>query len=367
MIRINAVILYIIFLYFGVVNNFAYAQDSDDAQNASPFEIQNVYTVETPRPIDKPSGQVIMQSELIKLKYAKAFDVANILKDKSSTLLSSRGSIRIDPRTNSLLLKDSLKRIEQIKQLVTKLDVPVSQVLIEARIVNIAKDTGRDIGIRLGLPFLNDKTDGALDSQNFGTALDKRLDINFKAAPVDANPAQLGLMLHRLGRGLLLDLELSALESEGQAEVVASPRLMTTNNYEAVIESGEDIPYQEATLSGATAVAFKKAALSLRVKPQITADDKLLMNLLVNQDFDSGRRVQGVPVILTKSISTNVLVNNGETVILGGIYKKDKHNAIIKVPILGNIPLLGVLFRRIQVRFKNEELLIFITPRIIKQ
>ena len=164
---------------------------------------------------------------------------------------------------------------------------------------------------------------------------------------------------------MLLDLELSALESEGRAEIVASPRLMTTNQQAATIESGEDIPYQESTSSGATAVAFKKAALSLKVTPQITPDGKLLMDLLINQDSDSGRRVQGVPIIITKSIETNVLVNNGQTIVLGGIYRQDKNNSVTRVPFLGDLPVVGNLFRRSQARLSNEELLIFITPRII--
>ena len=162
-----------------------------------------------------------------------------------------------------------------------------------------------------------------------------------------------------------MDLELSALESEGRAEIIASPRLMTTNQQSAVIESGQDIPYQQATSSGATAVAFKKAVLSLKVTPQITPDGKLLMDLFITQDADSGQRVQGVPIILTKSIQTNVLVNNGQTIVLGGIYKADKNNRITRVPFLGSLPVVGYLFSRTQTTADNEELLIFITPRII--
>ncbi|KTD22423.1 type IV pilus (Tfp) assembly protein PilQ [Legionella londiniensis] len=185
------------------------------------------------------------------------------------------------------------------------------------------------------------------------------------ALPITGSPGSIGIALAKLGNDVLLDLELSALESEGRAEIIASPRLMTTNQQAAVIESGEDIPYQEATSSGATAVAFKKAVLSLKVTPQITPDGKLLMDLQINQDSDSGRRVQGVPIIITKSIETNVLVNNGQTIVLGGIYRQDKNNNITRIPFLGELPIVGNLFTRSSARLTNEELLIFITPRII--
>lgn len=311
-----------------------------------------------------------LTTELIQINYAKAFDIAGLIKDKNNSLLSKHGSLRIDPRTNSLLVKDSLKRILEIKRLISQLDIPVRQVLIEARIVNITKDCAKDLGVRFGISKEN-YFSGSLEAANEfqfnqqNTPLAKRLNINLAAIPIEAAPVSYGLSLARLGEGILLDLELSALESEGHAQIIASPRLIATDKQEAIIESGEEIPYQEATLSGGTAIAFKKAALILKVKPQITPDNKLFMDLKINQDLDSGRRVQGVPIILTKSITTNVMVNNAQTLVLGGIYKKVRHNAITFVPILGKIPIVGILFRRTQVRFKNEELLIFITPRII--
>ena len=192
-----------------------------------------------------------------------------------------------------------------------------------------------------------------------------RLNVDLGAMPFEANPASIGIALAKLGDHVLLDLELSALESEGRAEIIASPRLMTTNQQAAVIESGEDIPYQEATLSGATAVSFKKAVLSLKVIPQITPDHQLLMDLQIKQDSDSGRRVHGVPILLTKSIETRVLVKNGQTFVLGGIYKQDKNDAIVRVPFLGSIPVIGQLFSRKQIRKRHEELFIFITPKIV--
>lgn len=311
---------------------------------------------------------VPLQSDLIQINYAKATDLALLLKDKTNLLLSDRGILTADPRTNAIWLQDTAEHMRKIKTLLTQLDVPNRQVLIEARLVNMTKDCAQDIGVRFGLLRAAQPVDGLSNtmqqSQSDGQMTD-HLNVDLGALPLDATPASIGIALATMGQHVLLDLELSALESEGRAEIIASPQLITTNQEAAVIESGEDIPYQEYTASGATSVSFKKAVLSLKVVPQITADGKLMMALSINQDSDSGRRVQGVPIISTKSIETNVLVNNGQTIVLGGIYKQDKNNSIARVPFLGTLPIVGHLFRRKQVRMRNEELLIFITPRII--
>lgn len=315
---------------------------------------------------------VPLRSNLLQINYALASDIASMLKDKTNSLLSERGTLSVDARTNTIWLQDTDAQIKEIKTLVKQLDVPVKQVIIEARIVNMMKNCSEDLGIRWGVSnstHLSGTIDGANKfASGIATTdvpLSERLNLDLGAIPFDASPASIGIALAKLGDHVLLDLELSALESEGRAEIVASPRLMTTNQQAAVIESGEDIPYQQATLSGATAVAFKKAVLSLKVTPQITPDGKLLMDLLINQDSDSGRRVQGVPIVLTKSIETKVLVDNAQTIVLGGIYKHDKNNTIMRVPFLGTLPVIGNLFSRKQIRKRNEELLIFITPRII--
>jgi type IV pilus assembly protein PilQ len=322
--------------------------------------------------VEKNKKLAPVRAELLQINYAKAADIAAMLKDKDNSLLSARGNLSVDVRTNTIWLQDTGDRIEEIRDLVKQLDIPVQQVQIEARIVNVTKDCSEDLGIRWGVSrpsHLSGTLEGATELAR-GTApadvpISDRLNVDLTALPIDASPASIGIALAKLGNGVLLDLELSALESEGRAEIIASPRLMTVNQQEALIESGEDIPYQEATSSGATAVAFKKAVLSLKVTPQITPDGKLLMDLQINQDSDSGRRVQGVPIILTKAIETNVLVNNGQTIVLGGIYRQDNNNTITRVPFLGSLPVLGALFRRTQQRNSNEELLIFITPRII--
>ena len=307
----------------------------------------------------------LLKSRLIQINYAKAADIAVLIKDNHS-LLSKRGKLSVDGRTNTLWIQDISPRISQIKSIVKQLDIPVKQVQIEARIVNVTKEAILDLGIRFGVStpaHLSGTLNGANQLVQGAVSLADRLNVDFGAQA--ANPASIGIALAKLGNGILLDLELSALESEDKAEIIANPRLVATNQHAAVIESGEEIPYQEATLSGATAVAFKKAVLSLKVIPQITPDNSLLLELEINQDTPSGRLVNGVPAINTKSIHTNVLVNNGQTLVLGGIYKQDKNSTIKRVPFLGNLPVIGVLFRNLHRKVKNEELLIFITPRII--
>lgn len=315
-----------------------------------------------------------LRSELLQLNYAKATDMATMLKDKTNSLLSDRGALSVDVRTNTIWLQDTDEHIREVRELVKELDVPVRQVSIEARIVNMTKNCEEDIGVRWGIskpPHLSGTLEGANQlAQGVPPAnvvpFTDRLNLDLAAiTSTGIQPASVGLALAKLGDNVLLDLELSAMESQGQAEIIASPRLMTTNQQPAQISSGEDIPYQEATSSGATAVAFKQAVLSLKVTPQITPDNRLLMDLEINQDEDSGQRVQGVPIITTKSIKTNALVNNGQTIVLGGIYQQNKNNTIDRIPFLGNMPFVGGLFSRKESTVKNQELLIFITPRII--
>ncbi|MGQ3890556.1 type IV pilus secretin PilQ [Legionella sp. CNM-4043-24] len=314
-----------------------------------------------------------LRSDLLQINYAKAADIAMLLKDKNTSLLSRRGAISVDARTNTIWIQDTGAQIEEIRELIKQLDVPVKQVLIEARIVNVTKDCAKDLGIRFGVTkptHLSGRLRGANQmGQGIAPAdivpLADRLNVDLAAVPVAAPAGSVGIALAKLGNGILLDLELSALESEGRGEIIASPRLITTNQQAAVIESGEEIPYQEATSSGATAVAFKKAVLSLKVTPQITPDSKIMMDLVINQDRPSDQRFNGVPSILTKEIQTNVLVDNGQTIVLGGIYKQDKNNSINRIPFFGALPVVGALFRNQNTTIAKEELLIFITPRII--
>ncbi|CEG56447.1 type IV pilus secretin PilQ [Legionella fallonii] len=345
----------------------------------------NVMLVDTKANLDKmeesklKSQQIIarlepIRSDLIQINYAKAADLAILIKDKQNSLLSERGKISVDVRTNTVWIQDTATKIEEVRELVKQLDVPVKQVLIEARIVEVSKDFSQDIGIRWGISkpsALSGTLAGANQMQQGVTPANvtpftDRLNLDLVAAPANlVTPATVGLALAKINDNILLDLELSALESEGRAELISSPRLITINQQSAVIESGQEIPYQEATSSGATAVAFKKAVLSLKVTPQITPDSKILMDLQINQDTASPQTFNGVPAILTKEIQTNVLVNNGQTIVLGGIYTQDKTKSINRIPFFGQLPVVGVLFRNTQIGLKNDELLIFITPKII--
>lgn len=309
-----------------------------------------------------------LSSIVLQIKYAKAVDLVNLLKDKTNPVLSERGAVNADVRTNTLWIEDTSYKLTEIKHLIEKWDIPVRQVLIEARIVEMTKEMSQDLGIRWGVakqqPLAS--IEHSQESLEPSTLFENRFNLDLAAIPANGLiPATAGIALAKLSDTILLDLELSALESEGRAQLISSPKLITTNQQTAVIESGQEIPYQEATSSGATAVAFKKAVLSLKVTPQITPDNKILMELQVNQDTISPAKFLGVPAILTKQIQTNVLVNNGQTLVLGGIYKQDKNKTINRIPLLGELPLIGGIFRSKQKLVKNDELLIFITPKLI--
>jgi len=351
----------------GSVILIAPAQEITDRETR---ELQSIRQVQDLAPI---------HPELIQINYAKASEVAKLLKDKGASLLSERGNVSVDERTNTLWIQDTSKKLNEIQDLVRKLDIPVKQVLIEARIVIVDTSFERDLGVRFGI---TDPThlSGTLEGANTiasGTpptgftndTLAERLNVNLQATPSGTGlPTTIALALFNLGSNVLLDLELSALETEGQAEIVSSPRLITANQQSAEISSGEEIPYQEATSSGATSVSIKKAVLSLKVTPQITPDHNIVLNLQLNQDTpDFTRAILGVPPILTRQIQTNVLVSNGQTIVLGGIYQHNKSNDITRVPFLGRLPVVGALFRSNQRIASHEELLIFITPKIVEQ
>lgn len=320
-----------------------------------------------------------LQSELVQVNYGKAQDIAELLKAKGNSLLSSRGNVSFDSRTNTIWVQDTATKLAEIRRLVKQLDIPVKQVLIEARIVNITRDFEQSLGVRFGITN-PDHVSGSLEGANSIasgatkpelTSLKDRLNFDLKAPSLNngqSSPATIGLALAKLGSNVLLDLELSALESEGVAEVISTPRVITANQMTAKIETGEEIPYQESTSSGATSVSFRKAVLGLNVTPQITPDGRIILGLKVNQDKRStDSPVGGQPAIDTNNIETQVLVENGQTVVLGGVYTQEKNNTILRVPFLGKLPIIGALFRNKLVQDKKTELLIFVTPKIIKQ
>ncbi|WP_406682005.1 type IV pilus secretin PilQ [Shewanella subflava] len=316
-----------------------------------------------------------LYSEFLQINYAKALDIAELLKGTDSSLLSSRGSVAVDERTNTLLVKDTAEILESIHRLIEVLDIPIKQVLIESRMVTVKDDVSEDLGIRWGITDQQGTkgTSGSLEGADsiaggIIPGLDDRLNVNLPAAV--SNPTSIAFHVAKLADGTVLDLELSALEQENKGEIIASPRITTSNQKAAYIEQGVEIPYVESASSGATSVSFKKAVLSLRVTPQITPDNRVILDLEITQD-SQGKTVQtptGEAVSIdTQRIGTQVLVDNGETIVLGGIYQQNLISRVSKVPVLGDIPLVGFLFRNTTDRNERQELLIFVTPKIISE
>jgi type IV pilus assembly protein PilQ len=332
-----------------------------------------------------------LRSEIIQINYAKASDLGNIVKNKTNSILSPRGSVTVDDRTNSLLVLETRDKITEIRALVQRLDIPVRQVLIESRIVvandNFEKDLGTQFGVsfvgNLGQNFLTTGgtnvggTDSTVNSYTTTTTgkftvpspSGTNYNVNLPAPASSGTPGSIALSL--LAKNTLVDLELSALQSEGKGEVVSSPRVITANAKPAVIKQGVEIPYQQSTSSGATSVSFKDAVLSLNVTPQITPDGRVIMDLAVHDDSVGTNISTGsggsTPSIDTREVDTQVLVDNGQTVVLGGIYQQTTSLTVTKIPMLGDIPILGYLFRNNQVINNKTELLVFITPKILTE
>ncbi|MGC8120856.1 type IV pilus secretin PilQ [Marinobacter sp. VGCF2001] len=314
--------------------------------------------------------------DIIQVNYAKAADVVSLIQ-ADEELISSRGFVSSDARTNTISVRETAEKLDEIRRLVSTWDVPVRQVSIEARIVRAQTNVAENLGVRWGGAAYNvDGDDVVTVGGSLGTLEEARdaagggsNSISFPGAlGVDLGVSGDGASSFAIGWGsddFLVDLELSALESDGQAEVVSQPRVVTADRQPASIKSGEEIPYQEASSSGATSVSFKEAVLSLEVTPQITPDDKIIMDLVVNQD-SRGEVTAGIPSINTNQVTTQVLVANGETVVLGGIFQSEVATQTTKTPFLGDIPYLGRLFKRTEHIDERSELLIFITPKIIK-
>jgi type IV pilus assembly protein PilQ len=340
-----------------------------------------------------------MRSEYLQVNYAKAADLAALIKTQGEGgLLSKRGSVSVDERTNTLLLQDSADRLDDIRRLVGTLDIPIRQVQIEARIVIVSDDFSRELGARAGfsgfdffsnnlgytsgsalandtaisdfLTRANDAdptNDGVpfVFSQSPGTA-PPRYNVNL---PVASPAGSIAYML--LGQDFLIDLELSAAQAEGRGEVISTPRVITANQREAVIEQGTEIPYQESASSGATTISFKKAVLQLKVTPQVTPDNRIILDLEIKKDSVGavivGGAGQQVPSIDTRTITTQVLVNDGQTVVLGGILETERRETEKKVPYLGDVPVLGRLFKTTGKTNNKDELLIFVTPKILRE
>ncbi|HEY4448415.1 MAG TPA: type IV pilus secretin PilQ [Steroidobacteraceae bacterium] len=342
-----------------------------------------------------------LRSEYLQVNYAKAKDMEALIKTQSNSLLSPRGSVTVDDRTNTLLLQDTSDRLADIRRLVATLDIPVRQVQIEARIVIVSNDFKRDLGVIFGFTNWHKNGNGLVSTTGSAAGVDTMTNtfitgqnainnaINSGTVPTPlptygipaaanrynvnlpvSNPAGT-FALGILGNNFIVDLELSAAQAETQANIISSPRVVTANQKEATIEQGVEIPYQQSASSGATTIQFKKAVLQLKVTPQITPDNRIIMDLDVRDDTVGQVIVASggvnVPSINTREIATQVLVNDGQTVVLGGILETTQREDDNKVPYLGDIPVLGHLFKQTSHQDNKDELMIFITPKIVHE
>jgi type IV pilus assembly protein PilQ len=334
------------------------------------------------------------RTETFQLNYQRAGEFAKLLTDDKQRLLSKRGSAVLDPRTNTVFVQDTPARLEEVRKLIRKVDIPVRQVMIESRIVEALDTFSRNLGARLGFTDLTQVKGFGSPGQQIGNSgvrttfggnlqsvgvqtgqtpdyaqsfIPDSLGVNLPAPTIaGAAPGLLSFLLFNNRGTRFLNLELSALQADGRGKIISSPRVITADQVEALIEQGTEIPYQQATSSGATAVTFKKATLSLKVKPQITPDDNVIMSLNVHKDSVGFQPASGPPSIDTKQVTTEVLVENGGTVVIGGIYTQEERTTVNKVPLLGDIPYLGFLFKNTLKVDNRNELLIFVTPRILK-
>jgi type IV pilus assembly protein PilQ len=329
------------------------------------------------------------RTESFQMNYQKAVDVQKLLSDPAQRILSKRGSAVVDARTNTLFVQDVPSRLDEVRRLIAKIDVAVRQVMIEARIVEANDTFSKSLGARLGYHDLagNNRLLGRNSPRfTFGGGLGDvgghaaggaqggtpvfipdSLSANMPAIGFNSFAAgQFSFILFNSAMTQFLNLEISALEADGKGKIVASPRVLTADQVEALIEQGTEIPYQQATSSGATAVAFRKANLMLKVKPQITPDGNVIMTLDVNKDQPGATTPAGVQ-INTKHVKTEVLVENGGTVVIGGIYEQNDRSDTTKIPFFGDLPYIGILFKNNVTTSSKTELLVFITPRIVNE
>jgi type IV pilus assembly protein PilQ len=327
-----------------------------------------------------------VRTESFQLNYTKAADIAAQLSSGTGAarMLSARGSVIAEPRTNQVFVTDIPTKLDQVRDLIAKLDIPVRQVLIEARIVEASDTFGRSIGVRLGGSDLSGRpgwTTGGANRVALGGSYEAvtshtgesdakadTINTNFVNLPSTGvggfNPAKIAISLFSPSVAKFLDLELSALEADGRGKLVSSPRIVTAHNQKALIEQGTEFPYQQATSSGATSVSFRKATLKLEVTPQITPEGNIILDLDINKDSRGETTAAGI-AIDTKHVKTQVLVENGGTVVIGGIFELTEQDTVTKVPLLGDIPIAGNLFKNSNRNTSKQEMLVFITPKMI--
>lgn len=330
-----------------------------------------------------------LRTETFQINYHQATAIYAFLTKKDNAMLSKRGSVVVDERSNKLFITDVAARLEEVRRVMGEIDVPARQVLIEAQIVEASDSFARNVGVRLGFLGLNGSTSGVtadgrvipratvggnLSATGYQSGLTETQatltqaqNVNLAAQAINGNdPGALSFVLWNSAATRFLNLEVSALEADGRGKIVSRPKIMTADQIEAVIESGVEIPYQQSTSSGATSVSFRKANLSLKVKPQITPDGRVFLALDVNKDSpNTTLSVAAGVAIDTKHVKTEVLVENGGTVVIGGIYQQTITNSTSKIPLLGDIPYLGNLFKSNSRSDNKTELLVFITPRIV--
>ncbi|XYQ84588.1 type IV pilus secretin PilQ [Pseudomonas syringae] len=312
-----------------------------------------------------------LRRELLQVNYAKAADIAKLFQSVTSaeSKADERGSITVDERTNNIIAYQTQDRLDELRRIVSQLDIPVRQVMIEARIVEANVDYDKQIGVRWGgrtdrsrkwsVGGLDDNGDEAGNTGNDLTA-------NIPFVDLGAPNASAGVGIGFLTNNALLDLELSAMEKTGNGEIVSQPKVVTSDKETAKILKGTEIPYQESSSSGATTVSFKEASLSLEVTPQITPDNRIIMEVKVTKDEpDYLNAVLGVPPIKKNEVNAKVLISDGETIVIGGVFSNTQSKVVEKVPFLGDVPYLGRLFRRDVVAEAKSELLVFLTPRIM--
>ena len=329
-----------------------------------------------------------MNTESFQLNYQRAEDVKKLLTSSGDQgLLSKRGSAVVDARTNTIFVQDIQAKLDGVRSLIKQIDVPVRQVLIEARIVEASDTFARNLGVRFGFHDITGQgsqfgagtaradVGGGLTDTGFHTGQsssqpDFLVDSMFFNNPAPglggAQAGQFSLILMNDAMSKFLNLEITALQADGKGKIISSPRVITADNVEATIEQGTEIPYQQATSSGATSVSFRKATLSLKVIPQITPDENVMMKLHVTKD-SVGQNTAAGPAIDTKQVQTEVLVENGGTVGIGGIYEHEENDQTNKVPVLGDIPIIGYLFKQNLKTNNKRELLIFVTPRLVSE
>lgn len=324
-----------------------------------------------------------LYTEFMPVNFAKASDVAALLNNEDRKVLTERGNVTVDERTNTLIINDTERKLAEIRDLMKALDVPVRQVLIESRIVNASTNFGKNLGVRFGASDTRDIAGGttAVSGNLNGTTqllngetleMNDRLNVNMPASRLQGvpfNPTSIGLAIAKLPFGRLLELELSALQAEGEGEIISNPRVVTSNQKEAIISQGTEFPYQEASAAGNTNTEFKEAVLQLKVTPQITPDDHIIMDIAVNKDAlnTTATNNNGEPAIDTQKVESQVLVNDGETIVIGGIYEQTKANNVVRTPFFGDLPYVGRLFQNRSNTSEKKELLIFVTPKIIRE